>query len=392
MAGQDARRGVWLVAAALFAALYVALAGSIAVDRAAASRPELADWVPGAFRQNSLTSTGERLILAGTPAQALPLAERLVARDPLAPQAAGLLGTGRLARGDVAGATTAFRLSAKLGWRDAATQVFWFDAALRAKDYNLAATRFGAIARQWPYAEAIDQLSARLESDPRGLAMLAQEIASGEKWAVAYATPQAFLPVDRLAGRARVLVAAGAIGGKLGCSAIAPLVGTLQERRQALAGELWSRQCARAAAPGQLADGGFEAQPAPPPLSVFDWQFPGNGALDAAVVADSRNGKALRLSTSAATMVPVAAQRVVLGPGSYSVSWSEAGAGPARIAASLSCSADRSAADPRQGDGTAGRRAVTLKASDECEAPLLQLWLRPGRGEVTIDDVAISAR
>lgn len=392
MAGQHARRGLGLRLTALFAAAYVGLAGGIALDRAAASRPELTDWVPGAFRQNSLASAGERLILAGNPMQALPLAERLIAHDPLAPQAPGLLGTARLARGDAAGAINAFRLSAKLGWRDAATQVFWFDAAVRAQNYDLAAVRFGAIARQWPYAGAIDQISARLESNPRGFDMLAQQIANGEKWAIAYATPQAFLPIDRLAGRARVLVAAGAIGGRLGCGAIAPLVGTLQDRRQALAGELWVRQCERAAAPGSLADGGFEAQPVLPPLTAFDWQFPGNGALDAAVVADGEAGKVLRLHSSAASMVPVALQRLILAPGYYSVSWRETEPGPSRIAASLGCSAELGAANPQPGSGTAGRRAAMVLASGGCEAPLLQLWLKPGAGAVTIDDVAIERR
>lgn len=392
MAGQHARRGLGLGLTALFTAAYVGLAGGIALDRAAASRPELANWVPGVFRQNSLASAGERLILAGNPMQALPLAEHLIVHDPLAPQAPGLLGTARLARGDAAGANSAFRLSAKLGWRDAATQVFWFDAAVRTQNYDLAAVRFGAIARQWPYAGAIDQISAQLESNPRGFAMLAQQIASGEKWAIAYATPQAFLPIDRLAGRAKVLVAAGAIGGKLGCGAIAPLVGTLQDRRQALAGELWVRQCERAAPPGSLADGGFEAQTVTPPLTAFDWQFPGNGALDAAVIADGKAGNVLRLRSSAASMVPVAMQRLILAPGNYSVSWREAGSDPSQIAASLSCSADLSSANPQQGSGMAGRRAAVLLASGECEAPLLQLWLKPGTDEVTIDDVTIERR
>jgi hypothetical protein len=302
------------------AVVYTALAASIALDRAAVSRPELAQMVPGPFRQQVLTHAAARQLYAGHFAQALLTTGRLLSRDPLSPGAAGILGTARLALGDAGGARGTFRTSAKLGWRDAATQVYWFEAALGTQDFDLAGMRFEAIARQWPDAASVDELSARLENDPRGLAILARRMALGATWAKAYATPRAYQPPDQLAGRARVLISAGAIGGAVGCDAIAPLVNTLVDHQPALAGKLWASQCRRAAAPGRLADGGFEAQPVAGRATDFDWQFPGNGSVDVAIVKDEKAGHRLKLRNSGALMVSVAMQRLVLAPGRYRVS------------------------------------------------------------------------
>lgn len=377
-----------LWATAALATVYTMLAGGIAIDRASVTRPELAAWVPAPFRQHALAVAAQELTRAGQPAQTLHLATSLLERDPLSPQAAGLLGNARLAQGNNTGAEAAYRASAKLGWRDAATQVYWFDVAMKAQDINRAALRFGAIARQWPNAAAIDPLSKRLQNDPRGLAILAQQIASGAKWATAYATPRAYQPINQLAGRATVLVAAGALGGWLGCDTVAPLVGTLTEQRPRLAAELWASQCPRAAQSRKLADGGFEAQPIAGLLTAFDWQFPGNGALAATVIGAAGN-RSLQLRSKAPGVVPVVMQRLVLPAQRYRISWDESGSGPSRIAASLSCRAELSAASPQDGEGTAQRRSVTIMATGECDAPLLQLWVKPGAGAVTIDNVEI---
>lgn len=382
------RPGLSIALAAGFAALYAGLASAIALDRAAGSRPELARFVPRFAQQEARLVVSRQLTQAGRPEQALHLAESVVKRDPLSPHATGLLGTARLGRGDIMGATAAFRVSAKLGWRDAATQVFWFDQAVRAGNFELAGARFSAMARQWPNAPAIDGLSARLASDPRGLHVLARDIASGVNWATAFARPRAYQSTERLAGRARVLIAAGALGGKLGCDAVAALVGTLTRPSPQLAGELWARQCARAAPPGELANGGFESPHPPGPSTAFDWQFPGNGALVSTIV-DFADGKALRVSSNNSRMLPIAVQLVILPSRRYQISWLESGNKPSRIAASLSCKPDQELTNLQDGAGSTGRRSVSIQAPAECSAALLELWLKPGAGEVTVDNVSI---
>lgn len=389
------RRKAVLAAVAVAAAGYAGLSVALAFDRTAASDPGAAARVPKPFRQEALSSQGQALLLAGQAGQIAPLAEALVRRDPLGPQAAGLLGTARLAQGDARGAETAFRLSAKLGWRDAATQVYWLQAALAAGDLTRAGTRFGAIARQWPEAPAIDQLSAQFEGDPRGQMLIAQQIASGANWARAYAQPQPGQPIDRLAGRATVLISAAGLGGRLGCEAIAPMVVTLTPAQPALASKLWSSQCPRAAAPGQVNDTGFEQTAAAAGKTAFDWQFPGNGALLADVVATGAGQHVLRASSTAAALVPLAMQRIVLAPGVYRLTWREAAsgrAGASRVAASLSCRPERMLANPQNGKLDGGRSTTDLDHAGDCAAPLLQLWLTPGTGEVSIDDIALTRR
>jgi len=374
---------------AIFAVGYALVAGGMALDRATVTRPELARWVPPPFRQKALAVSVQRMALEGEPGQSLALAQRLVRRDPFAPQAIGLLGTALLGQGNGTAARRAYRASARLGWRDAATQVYWFDTAVQSEDFVRAAMRFEAIARQWPDAPGLEPLSARLEADPRGLAALAQHVAAGAKWAPAYAIPRAYQPPERLAGRAKVLIAAAALGGELGCERIAALVEAVAENHPKLANELWASQCPRAASVGHLTDGGFETVRAAGPLTVFDWQFPGDGTLDATVTG-SAGDRRLRLRGRTISLLPVARQRLVLAPGRYEVSWSEQGTGASRMAVSLSCRADRGAADPQEGNGLAPRRSTTLVFPGGCEAPLLQLWLKSGTGEVTIDNVTIT--
>lgn len=384
-----------MAAVALAAAGYVSISAALALDRAAAADPAVARLVPEPFRQQALTATAKALVMAGKAGEAAPFAEALVRRDPLAPPAAGLLGTARLAQGDLRGAASAFRTSARLGWRDAATQVYWLQTALAGGDLARAGTRFGAIARQWPEAPAIDQLSSQFEGDPRGQMLIAQQIAYGVNWARTYAQPQPGQPLDRLTGRAKILISAAGLGGKLGCDAIAPMVVSLAQYRSALASTLWSSHCPRAAAPGMVNDASFELTAEAAGKTPYDWQFPGNGALLADVASTAAGQHALRASSTAAALVPLAMQRIVLAPGSYRLSWREAAGSPvrpSRIAASLSCRAERVLANPQYGQVDGGQGAIDLAHGGGCEAPLLQLWLSPGVGEVTIDDIALTRR
>lgn len=389
------RRQAVLAAVSLMGAGYAGLSVALAFDRAAANAPETIARVPEPFRQQALASESKALLLAGKPGPIAPLAEALVRRDPLGPQATGLLGTARLAQGDARGADAAFRTSAKLGWRDAATQVYWLQSALAAGDLNRAGTRFGAIARQWPEAPAIDQLSAQFEGNPRGQMLIAQQIASGANWARSYAQPQPGQSGERLAGRATVLISSAGLGGRLGCDVITPMVVTLTPIQPELASRLWSSQCPRAAAPGQVNDASFEQTAAAGGKTAFEWQFPGHGALVADVVLIRPGQHVLRASSTAAALVPLVMQRIVLAPGRFRVSWREAANGPARasrIAASLSCRPERVLANPQGGTVDGGRGAADLAHAGDCGAPLLQLWLAPGAGEVSLDDIALEPR
>jgi len=149
-------------------------------------------------------------------------------------------------------------------------------------------------------------------------------------------SPRRFRPL----GGATARCAGAGLGSKLGCEAIAPMVVSLAQAQAALASQLWSSQCPRVAAPGLVNDASFEQTGEAGGKTPFDWQFPGNGALLADVVSASSGQHVLRASSTAATLVPLTMQRIVLAPGAYRLTWREAATGPARpsrIAAPLSC-------------------------------------------------------
>ncbi|MDP3906635.1 hypothetical protein [Novosphingobium sp.] len=395
MAIAPARRGrrIAVLATAAVALLgYGALAAATAFDRAAVNSAAFTRFVPEPFQQRVLARTAAQLREAGQAGAALPAAQKLVARDPMAIDSVGHLATARLARGDGAGALAAFKVSASLGWRDALTQVFWLQAALRGGDYGNAALRFGALARQWPRAPIIDQASGLFERSPQGRDALAQRIANGVPWSVTYATPNAGQTANQLAGRANVLIAAAGRGSSLGCDRIEALTTALTNEYPVIAVQLWRGHCPRAAQTGMVANGKFSDLDKIAAPSPFDWKFPGDGALELEFVNSGDESQALQVRTSSAARVPIAYQAVPLAQGRYRISWTSDAADAAtaaRLLASLSCRLERQQANLQPGVWAAGKHVVELDFAGACPAPFLQLWLAPGAATMQIDNVAI---
>jgi len=273
--------------AALAAWLYAALCTVVAFDRAVVSDPALAQLVPEPMRMVGLRRQTKRLIDAGLAGSTEMLARQLVERDPIGTNSAALLGNVRLVRGDAAAAQTAFRVAARLGWRDASTQVFWLRVALDAGDYRGASLRFSALARQWPHAPAVSQLAGLFEADSRGRSALAERIAAGEPWGRTYATPgEDDLPI-RLVGRAKVLLAVADLQVQLGCDAVERLTARLAMHDPAQAASVWRSHCSRATAIGGLSDSNFAKARPGLAVSPFEWAFPEYGALESVLIPDA---------------------------------------------------------------------------------------------------------
>lgn len=390
-AGSGRRIAVLAVLTALLLG-YGYLAVVTALDRAAASSAPLASFVPDQFQQRTLASEALRLREADQAAAALPLAVRLVARDPMSFDSVGHLATARFARNDVAGALAAFRVSAALGWRDAYTQAFWLQAALGAGDFGNAALRFGALARQWPRAPVIDQLSALFEADARGRAALASQIATGASWATTYATPVMGQSAEQMLGRANVLVTAAGMGANLGCDRIVAMTTGLAQSFPDAAAQLWRSHCPRAAVAGAVSNGRFVDLNAISVPSPFDWKFPGDGALELEFVNSGDDTQALQVRSGNAARVPVAQQMVPLRAGSYRLSWTSDApdaATAARMLVSLSCQLERQRAEPVPAGWVDGRHSIELAFDGACQAPYLQLWLAPGSAVVQWDNIAL---
>jgi hypothetical protein len=254
---------------------YAGLALASGFDRIAAAAPAAAALVPGALQTGALTG----LLRGQGSAPQLALAERLVARAPARAEAVSLLGTARLATGDPEGADRAFRVAALYGWRDAPTQLYWLQTALGAERYDLAALRFDALARQWPTAPAVAQAAAAFDTTAEGRAALTERIVAGAAWARVYALANEGEDAAALGRRAEVLLAAGRGGRKLGCTDIARTVSSLAAIDIGAAAALWRAHCPDAAPHGAVSDGGFERISAQAPLTSFEWELPGDGAL-----------------------------------------------------------------------------------------------------------------
>lgn len=382
------------LAAGGFALGYLALAIPAALDRASADRPELARFVPAAFQREVLAGQARQLRDAGIPGSALSQAEQLLRNDPLGADSAGLLGVARLARGDAAAADAAFRVSARVGWREPATQVYWFQTALAGGDYSLAALRFSAVARQWPSASAIDDMASSLQATPPGEAALIARLTSGEPWVPSFVLPGANEPAERLAARSDVLIKAADKGLRLGCAGVAALAQTLVSSDPQRADALWRRQCRQADDRALLYDGGLDHASATSRATVFDWGLPGSGALDSSIVADGQGNKQVLASNSSPTIALVLEQSVLLPAGTYRLSWQSDAANAAaagRLQAALSCSNNSAEARPVAGQWQTGRHSAVLTFSGRCLLPSVQLWLAPGAQPVRIDDIDLQA-
>lgn len=372
----------WPVRLAIAAALlgYAGLAVASGFDRSARDNPGLGEWVPQSLQAATPAASARRFVESGLPGAAFGDAQAALRASPVEPGNAALLGTALLARGDERGADKAFRLAAKLGWREPLTQMYWLETALAAGDAPAAVLRFDALARQYPQAPAMAQAAARLEASEAGRTALAQRMARGANWAASYAMIDGASGADRVRARGEVLASAARLGLRLGCDPVARITRALGDIDPLLGATLWREHCPDAGASGAIADGGFAAFDPVRQRVPFEWALAGHGDLSASLI-DGKRGKALQLANGGAATIPVLVQLVPLSPGSYRIVWQ--GDATGRLRAELSCSREELAppADGRPG------QVFTVDAS--CPARWLRFWLAPGADPVMLDDVAL---
>lgn len=367
----------WALRYGLFAllAVYALLAIASAFDRVAPTQPALADYLPASLQGESPNNLARRLILAGLPHSALEPARRGLSASPADPAANANLALALLARGDQPGAVAAFRVSARLGWREPLTQLFWMRMSIGQRDWRNAVRRFDALARQYPDTPAVAEAAALLESSPESRAMLAGMIAQRARWTRAYANNAG----KNLGARAEVLLEAARLGGRLGCDTVAPPVRGLALSDPQRGAALWRAHCPDAGAPGALNDGALEHIRVAGPRTPFEWDLAGHGALETAPGSPGNGG--LELRSAAAGQLPVLAQLVPLQPGSYRVSWQASLQNRLRI--SLACRRD-TAPQPGQDGGS-----LTFAIDAACPARWLQVWIAPGSEPVRLERILV---
>lgn len=380
MASARSRFPAWRMACTALAALYGYACFGSGLDRLSATNPAWQELVPAYFRANAETARAAQALASGGSADRSEAARRAVLADPVDRRPVALLGTQRLLAQDYAGAEAAFRVGAKLGWREPVTQGYWYRAALQAGDAARAAERLDALLRANPGMRGGDEMIEPLLATPKGRQALADRLSYRPGWLPRFLAPSRQASAPALIGRAEVVRLMAGHGASPSCAEIAPL-----ERRLVEAGlerparALRSGPCNTGQASGLLSDPDF-ADLARRGANPAGWQLHPSGDVSVSPGGVGRDA-AVTVSNLASVRRPILSQRVDLEAGAYRVELAVA-PGKARdlISASLGCGESRPYPDPGQ--------PLTIIAKP-CASQTLTLWLSPSTEEVRIDAVRL---
>ncbi len=332
-----------------------------------------------------------RALANNAPAQALPLARMALLGDPVDAQVVGLIGRSEILLGHGAKADAAFRVSAGLGWRDTATQLYWYSRAFDLGDADMAAQRLDAVLRQDPGFLARDSSFADVTASPEGRAALAVRLAEHPFWSFTFYAPREALTPELLADRADVVRRMPKAA--LQCADVAPLVNRMLQANLLEEGQdLWSRACDPE--PGLVHDGHFRRvdPEGKGGVTYFNWQLPASGTVELLFDEAADGARTLDMRVNGGISRSVLRQLTILAPGRYKLSWAMPEQGAAALAAlrvGIGCTADRGVAVPAQSDPAApGRAMIETTVDDTCRARLISFWLAPGT-RVHISDVRL---
>jgi tetratricopeptide (TPR) repeat protein len=377
--------GTWLVRilASLALLLFGALAMASGIDRMSLSAPALARLVPVPLQAQAARSAATLAIAQEQPERAVGAARRAVAADPVEPASTSLLATAYLFNGQPEEAEAAFRVAARFGWREPATQVYWYEAAMESGDLPRAVDRADALLRTHPNLPMRDEVLSPLESTAAGRAALIVRMADRPNWLHEYLNPETGIKDDTFDRRSQVLADLAEAGTRLGCQEVTAFVTmALTRGARGNAERVWTGHCPGASLTGGLADGGFERF-GRDETSPFGWRSNLSGDVSVRSVEKASGNRALALLNRSAVSRLVLRQAVALAPGTYRLTGA---ATPGRIAASLGCGTPPPV--PSLTDGDPAGTGQVLRV-ERCARLELGLWIRPGAGEAELDSVAL---
>lgn len=375
---------IWRVLLAAVTVLYgIAIWGN-GMDRASRDFPSAARLVPTPFRAEADRSAAATALSRQQPHLAAALAVAAVRHDPIEARSTALLGAARLLDRNPQGAGTAFRISARFGWRDPLTQAYWYETALGLGDYDLAAMRLDALLRSGAALVPPEVLLAPIEATLQGREALARRLARLPVWADRYLAPSGDLHRDALIRRAEVVTALRETRS-LGCARVGVLTRALLESGERTRAEtVWQAHCPSSRIGGGIVDADFGQVGRDGGEAPFGWERHVYADVDADFAPLSGGGAALRLRNYAPTSRLVLSQAVQLAPGRILFQAQiSSGGKPAgdRLVAVLSCGmADRL---PGNVIGDLALGGQTL-AVPPCDNAILSLWLKPGVDEITV--------
>ena len=368
------------IACTALAALYGYACIGSGLDRISAINPAWQAFVPGYFRANAETAKAAQALVSGTDIDKSEAVRRAVLADPVGRRPIALLGTERLLAQDHAGAEAAFRVGARLGWREPVTQSYWYRAALLAGDTARAAERVDALLRANPGMAGAEEMLDPLLATPKGRQALADRLSHRPGWLPRFLAPTRQASAPAFTGRAEVVRLMAGQGAGLSCAEIEPLERRLMEAGlQPPARALRSRHCNAGPADGLLSDPDF-ADLARGGANPAGWRLHPSGDVSVSPGGTGRDA-AVTVGNLASVRRPILSQRVDLEAGAYRV---ELAIAPdhARdlISASSACGGGHAYPDPGQ--------PLTIIAKP-CASQTLTLWLSPSTEEVRIDAVRL---
>ncbi|MEB3415675.1 hypothetical protein VCJ71_06315 [Alteriqipengyuania sp. WL0013] len=348
---------------------FVALALLSGLDRMSALSPSLARLVPPAFAAEAAKVRARSALLEGQGAVAA--ARDAVAANPYDARALGLLGAALLRDGQGEQAEAVFRLSAQLGWRDGATQLYWFEAARQAGAWDDAALRADAILRDDPQFPQGEVLLAAFDEEAARKA-LARRVAARPGWAARFLNPGSDVPVEALRARAALFAAPSLADTPFGCDEPAQLARRLLANGERQAAEdLWRVHCPEQASDGAIADPKFAGDGRSP----FGWQRHPAGDL---AIRAAGEGEGLVLENDGAVTRLALSQAVTLAPGRYRVALrGDAGA----AAVTVDCGA------PKRPGSVSAASLIEVPA---CDNRMLGIWMRP-RSAARLEQIRLEA-
>lgn len=368
-------------------AVYGLAAAGSGIDRMSLARPAVERVVPGPFRAQADRSAATTDLVRQNYKAMLVHARRATKEDPVDIDPTALLGSALALNGQDDAAAQAFRLAARFGWRNAATQVYWYDAALGVGEFERASERADALLRVHPRLVDSAELLEPLERSPRGRTVLAERLSQNPPWQENYLFLRLDSSPDLVSRRFQVLSAI-APGHPLGCEAVARFTSVLvHQGRRNDAVALWNRNCPASAVHGPMTDLTFRTVQTSASDQPFAWLVTPSGDLTIRQNGSTGAPPSLELSNSASGSLLVLSQSVSFPPGTYrfratAAPGSTSGAG--KLALSWVCGDQLPFPRAGQGDPLQDGQVVQIGA---CDRQLLGLWLGGG-GSVKLRSIS----
>ena len=373
--------------------LFAFAAAGSGLDRISETLPGAERMVPGPFRARSERVAAIAAFARGDDARALQFARAAVASDPVDPDASAILATAHLQDGEARKADEAMRVAARFGWRNLATQAYWYHVALQGGEFAVAVDRADAILRIAPALPGRTELLAPLEQDPAARRILVRHLAERPGWLESYLSGPAESDNALLQRRAAVGEELAQTPSWSGCKECGGLARKRLMRGDRLSAErLWNKACPQMAVAPGLVDGNFRAL-AGDVRNPFGWVAERSGNVVFRLERQDKNGtgaRAVAMRNDGAATALVLHQAVNLKPGDYLLRADVAGSSSSPVqslVASMGCGANAPFPAEVKGD-LAG--AGQIVHSPGCAAQTLALWLRPGKDEIRLRQVSLT--